>query len=96
MSISPSNFVSLAILPNTPLPLPGYQTWLAGNPDWILATFQPPTQLDYFYDIKGAAKLAKVSPKTIKRAIQVGQLKAGSFNKPIRIRLEDLLVWMGY
>jgi len=96
MSKSPSDIVSLAILPNTPIPLPGYQPWFAGSPGWSLAAFQAPTQLDYFYDIKGAAKLAKVSPKTIRRAIQVGELKVGSFNKLIRIRLEDLLVWMGY
>ena len=96
MSKSPSDIVSLAILPNTPIPLPGYQPWFAGSPGWSLATFQAPTQLDYFYDIKGAAKLVNVSPKTIRRAIQVGELKVGSFNKLIRIRLEDLLAWMGY
>ena len=96
MSKSSSDVVNLPILPNTPIPKPGFQTWFSGSPGWSLAAFQAPTQLDYFYDIKGAAKLVNVSPKTIRRAIQVGELKVGSFNKLIRIRLDDLLVWMGY
>ena len=96
MRKSSSDVVSLPILPNTNLPLPGYQPWFAGRPGWSLAAFQAPTQLEYFYDIKGAAKLVNANEKTIRRAIRNGELKSGSVNKLVRIRLEDLLDFMGF
>jgi excisionase family DNA binding protein len=96
MSKSYYNEINLPILPNTSIPKPDNQAWLGGSPGWSLVAYKVPTQLEYFYDIKGAAQLTKVSQKTIRRAIQKGELKVGTFNKLIRIRLEDLLAWMGY
>jgi excisionase family DNA binding protein len=96
MRKSSSDVVSLPILPNTNLPLPGYQPWFSGSPGWYLAAFQAPTQLEYFYDIKGAAKLVNASEKTIHRAIRNGELKSGSVKKLVRIRFEDLLDFMGF
>jgi excisionase family DNA binding protein len=50
--------------------------------------------LKLFIDKKRAADIVALSPKTIERLIQRGDLRAAKLAGKVRIRCEDLFAWI--
>lgn len=69
---------------------PGTDQSMSATPAPVVRVHEPE-----FLDVAGAAAVLRVSTKSIRRAIERGELAHYRFGRAIRIRRDDLDIWFG-
>jgi excisionase family DNA binding protein len=66
----------------------------SGNLNWIENMKSTPSPLPRFLSIAALAARLSVSPKTVSRWIQTGQLRAHQLGRQVRISEEDAITFV--